>query len=181
MKKILLSIVILLHLTLTSNSQTRKQIDRSTDVLMFVTPVAGLASSLILKDYRGSKQLILSGSSCLLLTYLLKYTISKDRPDHSDSHAFPSNHTSISFMGAAFIQKRYGWKWGIPAYLLSAYIGWGRTYAKQHDWWDVAAGALIGTGCSYIFTRSYCQKHRLTVAPQIFNGKYPGLYASIVF
>lgn len=162
-----------------SQAQTRKAVETSTDILMFVAPVAGFVGSLALGDYKGTKQIVLGGATNLAVTYALKYAIKKERPDHSDHHAFPSNHTSVSFQGAAFIQRRYGWKWGIPAYLVSAYVGWGRTYCKQHDWWDVLGGAAIGTASAYIFTRPFASKHKLTFAPAMINGQYPGIYASI--
>ena len=127
------------------SAQNRKTIETTTDILMFITPVAGFAGSLAIGDYQGTKQIIFSGAMNMAMTYALKYVIRKERPDHSDHHAFPSSHTSVSFQGASFIQRRYGWKFGLPAYLLSAYVGWGRTYAKKHDWWDIIGGAAIGT------------------------------------
>lgn len=166
---------------LPAKGQSRQAVKTSTDVLLFVTPVAGFVSSLALKDYQGTKQIVLSGATNLAVTYILKYSIKKERPDHSNFHSMPSAHTSITFQGASFIQRRYGWKWGIPAYVLSAYVGWGRTYAKRHDWWDVAAGAALGTASTYIFTRPFAQKHHLTLSPVMLNGSYPGLYASIRF
>ena len=117
--------------SLSSSAQNRKTIETTTDILMFITPVAGFAGSLAIGDYQGTKQIIFSGATNLAMTYALKYVIRKERPDHSDHHAFPSSHTSVSFQGASFIQRRYGWKFGLPAYLLSAYVGWGRTYAKK--------------------------------------------------
>ena len=66
-------------------------------------------------------------------------------------------------------------------YLLSAYVGWGRTYAKKHDWWDVIGGAAIGTASSYIFTRPFARKHNITFSPVILSGQHPGFYASIRF
>lgn len=162
-----------------SKGQSRKAIDRSTDVAMFINPLAGFVGSLAIRDYKGTKQLVLSGITNIAVTYALKYTIKKERPDHSDHHAFPSNHTSVSFQGASFIQRRYGWKCGLPAYLLSAYVTWGRTYAKQHDWWDVTAGAIIGTASSYLFTRPFARKHNLTFSPTVFNNQHLGIYASI--
>ena len=113
--------------SLSSSAQNRKTIETTTDILMFITPVAGFAGSLAIGDYQGTKQIIFSGATNLAMTYALKYVIRKERPDHSDHHAFPSSHTSVSFQGASFIQRRYGWKFGLPAYLLSAYVGWGRT------------------------------------------------------
>nr|WP_306451961.1 phosphatase PAP2 family protein [Odoribacter splanchnicus] len=163
------------------SAQNRKTIETTTDILMFITPVAGFAGSLAIGDYQGTKQIIFSGAMNMAMTYALKYVIRKERPDHSDHHAFPSSHTSVSFQGASFIQRRYGWKFGLPAYLLSAYVGWGRTYAKKHDWWDVIGGAAIGTASSYIFTRPFARKHNITFSPVILSGQHPGFYASIRF
>ena len=111
---------------------------------------------------------------------LTQFLVKKERPDGSDNHSFPSMHTSVSFTGAAFIQRRYGWKWGIPAYAVATYVGWSRTYAKKHDWWDVAAGAAMGIGSAYIFTRPFAQKHNLTLSP-LAGDKHFGIYASMTF
>ena len=80
----------------------------------------------------------------------------------------------------AFIQRRYGWKWGIPAYVVSTYVGWSRVYGKKHDWWDVAAGAAIGVGSSYLFTRPFAKKHDLSISPVAGDG-YCGFYTSLKF
>lgn len=178
---LLLLVLLCAAATTATQAQARKKVETSTDVLMFLAPVSGFVGSLVIGDYQGTKQLVFSGATSLAATYLLKYTIRKQRPDHSDNHSFPSAHTSISFQGASFIQRRYGWKWGAPAYLLSAYVGWGRTYAKKHDWWDVAAGAAIGTASTYIFTRPFARKHNLTFTPAVINGAHPGFYASATF
>lgn len=162
-------------------AQSRESIKTSTDILMFATPLAGLATTIAMGDYKGTKQLVLGGATSLAASYLLKYTIKKKRPDGSDYHSFPSNHTAMSFQGAAFIQRRYGWKYSIPAYLVSGYVAWGRVYAKRHDCWDVLAGAVIGIGSSYIFTSSFTQKHKLTISPVLFDNDRWGIHASMVF
>ena len=123
---------------------------------------------------------VFSGVTTLGVTYALKYIVKKERPDRSDNHSFPSMHTSTSFAAAAFIQRRYGWKWGLPSYILSTYVGWTRVYGKKHDWWDVAAGAAIGAGSSYIFTRPFARKYNLTISPVAGDGHY-GFYASMNF
>ncbi|RHJ92434.1 phosphatase PAP2 family protein [Parabacteroides bouchesdurhonensis] len=184
MKQILL--LILLLFTLSANAQelevtgSRKAVRTSGDVLAFVTPVASLATTLAMQDWQGLKQGALAGVTTIGVTYALKYIVKKERPDHSDRHSFPSMHTSVSFTGAAFIQRRYGWKWGVPAYLLSTYVGWSRVYSKKHDWWDVTAGAAIGAGSAYLFTRPFARKHNLTISPVAGDGHY-GVYASMNF
>lgn len=162
-------------------AQSRDAVKTSTDILMFAPPVAGFITSLILEDYEGTKQLVFAGATSIATSYLLKYTIKKQRPDGSDSHSFPSNHTAMAFQGASFIAQRYGWKYSIPAYLVSGYVAWGRVYGKRHDTWDVLAGAAIGIGSTYIFTRPFAKKHNLVISPAIINNENWGVYASITF
>ena len=145
MRHILFAITMLM-LCLSVNGQelkvtgSRKAVRTSGDVLVFITPVASLATVLATQDWQGLKQGVFTGVTTLGVTYALKYLVKKERPDFSDNHSFPSMHTSVSFAGAAFIQRRYGWKWGIPAYAVSTYVGWSRVYGKKHDWWDVPGG-----------------------------------------
>lgn len=161
-------------------SGSRKAVRTSGDVLACLTPAASLATVLILQDWQGLKQGALAGVTTIGVTYALKYLVKKERPDGSDNHSFPSMHTSVSFAGAAFIQRRYGWQWGIPAYAVATYVGWSRTYGKKHDWWDVAAGAALGAGSAYIFTRPFAKKHNLTISP-VAGDKHFGFYASLNF
>jgi membrane-associated phospholipid phosphatase len=63
---------------------------------------------------------------------------------------------------------------------LATYVGWARTYAKKHDWWDVLAGAAIGAGSAYIFTRPFAKKHDLSIAP-VSDGHNFGIVASMKF
>lgn len=172
--------IILFAFFICHTSAQRKAVETSGDVLVFVTPVASLATTLILKDYQGLKQAALSGATALATTYALKYIVQKERPDRSNKLSFPSAHTMVSFTGAAFLQRRYGWKYGIPAYVLSSYVAWSRVYAKKHDWWDVLGGAAIGIGSSYIFTRPFAKKHNLAISPVIMS-KNLGIYASMTF
>lgn len=178
---LLLCFLLIILCPLSVYAQSRKFIDRTTDAAMFVNPLAGLIGSLAVGDYQGTKQWVGSGASSIAVTYLLKYSVSKKRPDGSDQHAFPSNHTAVSMMGAAFLQKRYGWKFGLPAYALSAYVGWGRIYAKKHDIWDVLAGAAIGSAAGYLFTRPFSKKHKLTFTPTVTQSGHAGIYFSITF
>lgn len=185
MKPIIL-LLTLSCLSLSLNAQqievtgSRKAVRTSGDVGAILLPVAGLTAILVNKDWQGLKQGVFAGATTLGVTYALKYIVKKDRPDHSDRHSFPSMHTSVSFTAASFIQRRYGWKWGIPAYVVSSYVGWSRVYGKKHDWWDVAAGAAIGIGSSYIFTRPFAKKHNLTLSPVAGDG-HCGFYASMQF
>ena len=68
--------------------------------------------------------------------------VEEDRPNGEEG-SFPSAHTAITFAGAEFIRKEYGWAWGAPAYAAASFVGWSRVETDDHWWHDVAAGAAI--------------------------------------
>jgi membrane-associated phospholipid phosphatase len=129
------------------------------DIILISLPIAALSSSLIIGDKKGAwqftKGLLLTGA----VTYGLKFGVNKQRPDMSNDNSFPSGHTSTTFHSAAFIHKRYGIKYGIPAYVLAGFTAASRIDSKKHDILDVLAGAAIGIGSNLLFTTEYQQKH----------------------
>lgn len=158
----------------------QKNVSRSTDIVMLALPVATLAGVLIERDWDGLVQGIETAGATAAATLILKYAVSERRPDGSDMHSFPSAHSAVSFATAAFLQRRYGWAFGAPAYALAAYVGWGRVYSGKHHWWDVVAGGAIGAASAYIFTKPFAKKHNLQVSP-VSDGRSVGVYASMEF
>lgn len=85
-------------------------------------------------------------------TYMLKEAFPEERPNGKDNDSFPSGHTSISFASAGFIHQRYGWQYGLPAYAIAATVGVARVESDHHHWYDVVAGAALGTATAFVFT-----------------------------
>ena len=129
--------------------------DTAANVLRVALPAAAWGMTQYLDDAEGSKQFYYSFATTIATTLALKATVNKDRPDGSDNDAFPSGHTSMAFQGAAFLQRRYGWQYGAPAYALAAYVGYSRVNNDHHDSRDVLAGALIGIAASYYFAEPF--------------------------
>ncbi len=152
---------------LTSSEKFHKT---SGDVLVGLLPALSLTSTFIWKDgQKGTLQFSESLVSTIAITWGLKLLIDKERPNGESLNSFPSGHTSISFASAAFIQRRYGWEYGTPAYLLAGYVGFSRIKAKKHDSIDVIAGAILGTGLSYIFTKPFNLENKVVVSPGFFD------------
>lgn len=148
-------------------SGAQKGIRTSTDVVAVALPTAALIATLIQHDWEGLKEGAFTAAATAGATLILKYSIKENRPDFSNSHSFPSGHTSVTFAAATYIGRRYGWKWSIPAYALSTYTAWGRVYGRKHHWWDVAAGAAIGAASAMIFTHPYLRKHEAALVPAV--------------
>lgn len=163
-----------------TRSRTQKGVKTSTDVLAIALPTSALVGTLVEQDWKGLLQGVETAASTAAVTYILKYAVKERRPDGSDLHSFPSGHSAVSFASSAYLQRRYGWKFGAPAYALSCYVAWGRCFSKKHYWYDVVAGAAIGAGSAYIFTKPFAREHNLQISP-VSDGRSIGLYASFEF
>lgn len=64
------------------------------------------------------------------------------------SFSFPSGHTSTSFSAAFVLFKMLPKKFGIPALVLAAMIGFSRLYVGVHYPTDVLGGFVVGFMCS---------------------------------
>ncbi len=153
----------------------------TTDVLCLLPDATALSVAIAKHDSEGLKQLGLSTATCLAVNYGLELCIRKDRPDGTGHHAFPSTHTAVAFNGSTFLMKRYGWKWGVPAYVVSSFVAWSRVHTDRHDWWDVLGGAAIGAGSAYIFTRPFMGNVDVAISPTTFGDRAYGLTAKIQF
>jgi len=78
-----------------------------------------------------------------VLTQAVKLSVGRTRPDGS-RFSFPSGHTSSSFATAAVLQRHFGWRLGVPAYGLAAYVASSRLQENKHYLSDVVFGAAIG-------------------------------------
>jgi len=166
-----LLIISILFVYIHSSHSQNKIIETSGDILVFALPVAAGGTTLILGDQKGAWQFTKGFLVNGVISFGIKNVVDKERPDMSDTNSFPSAHTSIAFQSASFIQRRYGLKYGIPAYVLAGFTGYSRVEADKHDIIDVLAGAVIGVGSTYIFTTPYQQEHmELTYSNQ--DGSY---------
>ncbi len=149
-----------------SNAQ-ENNIEMAGDVLQLVVPATAYGMTYYMDDQEGRSQIYKSFFTNIGLTYGLRLAIDKERPDGSDHNSFPSAHTSVAFQGAAFIQKRYGWRKSIPAYIGATFVGYSRVYADKHYVEDVLAGAAIGVLSAYYFTTPY---KGVTISPVAGKG-----------
>ena len=143
------------NLAAQENSAGRTTTGEVGDALQIAIPAISLASSLIKKDWQGSKQFSYGLVTTLAVTYGLKETISKQRPDGRDDDSFPSGHTAVSMHAATYLQQRYGWRYGLPAYIAATYVGFSRVHDERHDEQDIIVGALLGYAAGRLFTSKY--------------------------
>jgi len=149
--------------------QAAGSIETAGDVLMIALPAAAAGLTLSFRDDQGALEFGKSAALALGVTYGLKYTIDARRPN-GDARSFPSAHASISFSSAEFMRKRYGWNYGIPAYVTATFVAYSRVESDQHYTRDVIAGAAIGIMSGYLFTQPYKGWHIQPDADHAYYG-----------
>jgi membrane-associated phospholipid phosphatase len=88
--------------------------------------------------YKLEETVLITFTYLLLLVYLIKITIKKPRPDHSDQLSFPSGHSATAW----FFVVLYHWNPIVVFWAISVTVS--RVVLKKHDEVDVAAGTLLG-------------------------------------
>jgi membrane-associated phospholipid phosphatase len=141
-------------------------------VAIAIPVVAGGVALLHDWDWQGVKELTVDTGLTVGTALLLKQLVREQRPDGSDWHSFPSDTAALAFAPAAFLWDRYGWQYGVPAYLAAGYVGYERVNSKQHHWYDVAASAAIGWGYSRLITTRYTHKRFYTNVYATSDGAY---------
>lgn len=133
-------------------------------IVIVGAPLAMGATALFTHNDELLNQTIELGAASALnlgMTYLLKYSINRDRPyttypdiipkSLEGSPSFPSGHTSSSFATATSLSLIYP-KWYViaPSFLWAGAVGYSRVYLGVHYPSDVLAGALVGVGSAWL-------------------------------
>jgi len=87
--------------------------------------------------------LVQAGGIVYLVTKSLKFSVDRERPD-GGRYSFPSGHAAATFANATVLHRHFGWKAGLPAYGLAAYVSASRLPDQKHYASDIAFGAAIG-------------------------------------
>jgi hypothetical protein len=97
----------------------------------------------------------------------LKAIVRRDRPEGT-GYSFPSGHTTTAFASATVLQRRLGWKVGIPAYAVATYVAASRVEMQRHYLSDVVFGAALGIVAGR--TVSVGHGHELMIGPLATSG-----------
>lgn len=120
-----------------------------------------LAVPAVREDWEGLRQSAYSISSAVGIALIGKALVDEERPDNSGNDSFPSGHTASAFSSATTLHRRYGWEMGFPAYAVATLTGVARERARQHHWYDVLAGAVIGGATGWYFTDAFDNRVQL--------------------
>jgi membrane-associated phospholipid phosphatase len=128
------------------------------DVLTGIIPLGAGGLAFYKEDKQGQREWLYSTAVSLAVNTTLRVALNEtswgERPN-GNKYGFPSGHTSFIVSGAAFLQERYGWKYGVPAYMASAYVGYVRVETGHHRWRDVIAAGALSWGVAKLMVTPY--------------------------
>lgn len=131
-----------------------------TDVLTGVIPLGAFWYTHNIDDRDGRDQYMWSMGTSLFVITSARLAFNEHeygtRPN-GHPYGFPSGHIAFLGSGAAFIQDRYGWEAGIPAWAATAYTAYVRVEDGHHRWRDVIVAGLFTAAASQYFVRPYPQ------------------------
>ena len=107
------------------------------------------------EDWTGMAQLGVETVLTVGTALALKQIVREKRPDGSDFQSFPSDTTALAASGSAFLWGRYGWRYGLPAFVASQFVSYSRVQADKHHWYDTLASSAIAVSYGYFVTSRY--------------------------
>ena len=144
------------------------------DMGQVIVPASAIVAAIGHKDKHGALQLGTAYLTAMGVVLILKPAINHPRPD-GGRQSFPSGHAASAFVGAAFLQRRYGWSYGGPAYAAATFVAYSRVHARRHLPSDVIAGGVIGVAANLIFTK----RHEKAIVYPVFEPDGVGLAVEV--
>lgn len=122
--------------------------------VMSAIPVSAILVAYFKDDVEGEKQFLRNLIANQLLTSIARLGFNETdwgRRPTGNGYGFPSGHVAFAGAGASFYSERYGWKYGVPAWLAVAYVANNRVQGGHHHWRDVIAAGALSYGVGKLF------------------------------
>lgn len=176
---LLLAILILLFAAEPARAQSSEDIEKVGDLTQILVPLGALTGSLLAKDWQGAKQMTGTFVTSIGTVSMFKVVVEKWRPNVSNPQSFPSGHTAGAFSGAAYLDMRYGWEFGLPAYLIAGFTGYSRVQAQKHFADDVISGMSVSILSAAMWTSPFGEK--ATIKPIVGTNADGGKSFGVLF
>lgn len=134
----------------------------SGQAVAYAMPVIAGGVTIYKKDWNGLAQLTIVTGLTYLSAYSLKQIVRSCRPyakpctpGGSGWDSFPSTTSAIGSASSSFMWRRYGWQWGVPMFVASAYPSYALQKSRQNKLWDGVGSTAIAFGLNFILTPRY--------------------------
>jgi len=169
-------------LSLTSSAQATPSA-ASGEAVAYAMPVVAAGITVWKKDWTGLAQLVVVTGLTVGTAYGIKQIVRECRPfahpcahDSNDWDSFPSTTSALASAPSSFVWQRYGWKLGLPLFIISKYTAYSLDRSKKNRIWDGLASTVIAIGYNELITTRYHPRNSYYTS---FDAGPDGVYASL--
>jgi hypothetical protein len=163
--------------------------ESSGKAVAYAMPAFAAGVAIYKHDWDGLLQLSVTTTLTYATAYGLKQLVRSCRPyakpctaGGSGWDSFPSTTSAIASAPSSFLWRRYGWEWGLPAFILSKYPSFALQRAHKNKIWDGLASTAISWGFNALIVSRY-QRPLPQYADRGFysglDGDTQGVYAQV--
>lgn len=168
---------------------TAGSLETSGKLVAYAMPISAAAVTIYKKDWDGLLQLTVVTGLTYGTAYGLKQLVKSCRPYAKPCvhggpgwDSFPSTTSALSSAPSSFLWRRYGWEWGLPAFIISKYPSYALQHSHKNKLVDSLATMGISWGYNYLLTTRY-HKPAYNYPERGFysgvDGNTDGLYATV--
>jgi hypothetical protein len=126
------------------------------DAIAYSLPVAALTITFLHDDdWTGVKEYSFVAAATMGTTLLIRQFVRKTSPDGSTDRSFPSIEAAVGSPAGSYLWRRYGWQYGIPAFLLEQGASFLLDRAGKHRLVDGLAVTALSAGFSWMAVTTY--------------------------
>jgi membrane-associated phospholipid phosphatase len=153
----------------------------------YAMPVFAGGVAIYKKDWKGLVELSVTTALTYGTAYGIKQIVKSCRPYRKPCvhggtgwDSFPSTTAAIASAPSSFLWNRYGWEWGLPAFVISKYPSYALQKSRKNKLVDGLASTAISWGYNTLLVDRY-HKHWDQYAERGFysdlDGDTEGVYA----
>jgi len=152
----------------TPASATNKALRNTGNYLLIALPATAIGVSLAHDgDWKGLGQFALAAGLTVGSAYALRSAVRIRRPDGSDMDSFSPPDVALADSSASYLWQRYGWHYGVPAYIARAIVSYALSDAKKNHWYDTLASSALSFGFNYALVTPYrARRYGFSVQPE---------------
>jgi hypothetical protein len=129
---------------------------KAANIVAIALPVSAIGVSLLHdRDWKGIGEFTVSAGLTVGSAYLIRQIVRNRRPDHSDFQSLTPPDLALADASSDYMWSRYGWRYGVPAYLASAFVSYALTDDKKNHWYDTLASGALAFGFNYAIVDRY--------------------------
>jgi hypothetical protein len=144
---------------------------KAANAITIALPVTAVGISLYKGDWKGLREFAVSAGLTVGSAFLIRQIVRQHRPDHSDFHSLTPPDLALADASSDYLWSRYGWRYGVPAYIASAAVSYALTDAKKNHWYDTLASGALAFSFDYaLVDRYHPRRYRVSAEPQPGGG-----------